>query len=297
LSGGPKPSPGGKGKGIERRSPNRPKFVAGWRKTIGCDSAEATLDTAAQQIDCIDIWLAHPDSLLRAHSCLKLLTEQDWGSLGRIRDTAVRHSAMAARVLLRLGLSRAVDHQIAPSEWQFRTTARGKPVVADTLPEIKFSVSHVDQLAVVAICPHLEIGVDVESVDQNVSEDVVSGFSHLDEQIPLRGLLPRQKIREFIRLWTFKEAYTKMVGAGHSLKFDTINFLLDPVTLESTGQDRKKPSPMQFESIYVSVEHSLYHVSLAIERQEGRDLPTEVRIISLAEPKGVRGSSCVPVGN
>jgi phosphopantetheinyl transferase len=283
-----------KGMTIERRSPNRPEFVAGWRKTIGRNPSEAELGPDAQQIDHIDIWLAHPDCLLRAHSCLKLLTQEDWAVLGRIRDTSIRQSAMATRILLRLGLSRAVDRRIAPADWQFKTVAHGKPTVADDFPEIKFNVSHVDRLAAVAISPHLEIGIDVESVDQNVSEDVVAGFSHSDEKTALRNLLPRQKVREFIRLWTFKEAFTKMIGTGISLDFNTIQFMLDPVQLESVGDSRKEKRSTHFESIYVSIEHSLYHVSLAIEHPEGRWLPTEVRIISLAEPKGASVPSCAP---
>jgi phosphopantetheinyl transferase len=275
-----------KGVTIERRSPNRPKFVAGWRKTIGRNPSEAELGHDAQQTDRIDIWLAHPDSLLRAHSCLRLLTQEDWSVLGQIKDTSTRQSAMATRILLRLGLSRAVDRRIAPADWQFKIVAHGKPAVADDFPGLRFNVSHVDRLAAVAISPYLEIGIDVESVDQNVSEDVVAGFSHAGEKTALGKLLPRQKVREFIRLWTFKEAFAKMIGKGIALDFNTIQFVLDPVQLESAGDAKKEKQSTHFESIYISIEHSLYHVSLAIEHPEGCWLPTEVRIITLAQPNG-----------
>jgi phosphopantetheinyl transferase len=282
---------------IERRSPNRPKFVVNWRKNIEPQAAEAERTRRPRALNYIDIWLASPERLLRAHSCLRLLTRDDWASFDRIKDGSSRHNAMAARILLRLGLSQSVDRRIAPGDWKFKTGAHGKPILADALPNIRFSASHTDQLAAVAISPHLEVGVDVESVDQNVSEKVVAGFSHPRETSELRDLMPRQKVREFIRLWTFKEALAKLIGTGMSLDFDAVQFTLDPAQLASTGEPpasaaREETNYRQthFESIYVSVEHFLYHVSLAVAKpNDDRWVPTEVRVITLSEPgAGVR---------
>jgi 4'-phosphopantetheinyl transferase len=272
----------------DRRSPNRPKFSEGWRKTIESDVVPTVSE---DEVDHIDIWVAHPDSLLRAHSCLKLLTDDDWIPLREIQNAAIRHSATAARILLRLGLSRAVDREVAPSDWAFERSEHSKPTVSKDFPKINFSVAHVDELSVVAVSRNIEIGVDVESVDQNVSESVIAGFSHADEQNAVRDLLPRQRVREFLRFWTLKEAYTKMLGVGHSLDFDTIKFVLDPLALKSAGGVAKTKMPPQFESFYIPVDHGLYHVSLAIEHPEQRAASTEVQIISLAKPKGVAGAT------
>ncbi|HTZ74229.1 MAG TPA: hypothetical protein VMB47_09940, partial [Candidatus Aquilonibacter sp.] len=154
---------GTRGGQVERRGPNRPKFVQSWHKTITPQASEAEAPQA-QQLDHIDIWLAHPDSLLRAHSSLRVLTPEDWTTFDRIGDSSTRHCAVASRILLRLGLSRAAGHQIAPGAWRFKTVAHGKPAVADNLPDLKFSVSHTDRLAAVAISPHLAVGIDVEGV-------------------------------------------------------------------------------------------------------------------------------------
>jgi 4'-phosphopantetheinyl transferase len=271
---------------VERRSPNRPNFSEGWRKTIRRHASATRRGPSADHVDYIDIWVAHPDSLLRAHSCLQLLTDEDWTSLGLVQNPAIRHSAMAARILLRLGLSRTVDREIAPADWKFATTQGRRPIISEAFPGIHFSVSHVDELSAVAISRTLDVGIDVESVDQNVSDGVISGFSHSDEQEDVRALLPRQKAREFIRLWTFKEAYTKLIGLGHSVDFNAIKFVLDPVKLKSPGDVPKQKMPPQFESFYVSVRHGLYHVSLAIEHPERRCGSAEVQIISLAEQMG-----------
>src|SRR6266851_2754495 len=193
----------------ERRSASRPLFIEGWRKPVGLRFAAVSQESSLNRIQ---IWVAGTDGLLRAKSCLQLLTDKDWVSLTRIAEPANRNSAISARVLLRLGLSKAINRTVAPAEWDFSVTAQQRPVVANGLPQVHFSVSHIDQLAVVAISPSLNIGIDVESVDQNVTENVMAEFCHRDEQRSVQDLSSLQRIREFIRLWTLKEAYTKMMG-------------------------------------------------------------------------------------
>jgi 4'-phosphopantetheinyl transferase len=279
--------PGGEGAGLvaqprlERRSPHRPKFSKGWRKTIEAERASPASVEAANRVDHIEIWAAHPQSLLRAHSCLKLLTDDDWFGFQQIQDAAIRQSATAARILLRLGLSHAVGRDVAPSAWTFERTEHNKPVVSNGLPQVNFSVTHVDELSVVAVSTTLEIGVDVESVDQNVSDGVMADFSHADEHDAVRDLLPRQRVREFLRFWTLKEAYTKMRGVGQALDFDSIKFVLDPLALKAAGDLSQSAMPPQFESFYIPVGHGLFHVSLAIEHPEQRSASAEVQIISL----------------
>jgi hypothetical protein len=179
---------------IDRRSPTRPRFVKGWEKKLRSKLAEAQAASApiAEPSGHVDIWVANPDELLQAKSALSVLGEIDWLSLNRIRDPSVRRSAVAARVLLRIGLSWAADHKLVPSDWRFDTPALSKPLVADGQPQIHFSISHVDQLVVVALSPTLDVGIDVECIDQNVSDAVIAEFSHLDERHAVGGL-PRRR--------------------------------------------------------------------------------------------------------
>lgn len=259
--------------------------MAGWRKPVGSRFVSVSGDSSGCPANSVEIWVADTDGLLRAKSCLRLLTEKDWASLNQIRNPANRNSAIAARVLLRLGLAKATDRAVAPAEWDFSVTAQQRPVVAAGLPPVHFSVSHVDQLAVVATSPHLNIGVDVECVDQNVAENVMAAFSHRDERRSVRALSEVQKTREFIRFWTLKEAYTKMMGAGHALDFEMIRFTLDPIALTS-APGGATDAPTHFESFYVSLKHTLFHASLAIEQPARRGGATEVQIISLVDSAG-----------
>jgi 4'-phosphopantetheinyl transferase len=282
---------------VERRSPTRPTFMEGWHKELvrKLAKAQTASPSTVAATGRVDIWMANPDALMRAESCLTLLSVNDWTALNRIQDPSSRRSGIAARVLLRIGLSQAADHKVAPSDWRFGTTAHDKPIVADGLPFIHFSVSHVDQLAVVAISLTLDIGVDVECVDQNVSENVIAEFCHLDEHHSVGGLPRPQEIREFIRLWTLKEAYTKMIGLGHTLDFKAIKFTLDPIDLKSADADEKASGPTQFETFYVSYKHVLFHASLAIRHPAMSAGATELRLVSLVNSEGKEAASAAPL--
>ena len=85
------------------------------------------------------------------------------------------------------------------------------------------SVSYADQVVMVAIGRNVKLGVDVELIDQPIEDKVVDDFCHATETQTLQSLPQPRRSRSFIQLWTQKEAYTKMLGVGHSLDFDSFN--------------------------------------------------------------------------
>jgi len=277
----------------DRRSPDRPQFIEGWRKAI---RRKVTQSRTALPVEMavsghIDIWIAGPDQLMQAQSSLALLSEDDWVLVNRNQDPGRKRAAIAARIILRIALSRAARHTVRAGEWRFVVGANGKPAVAPDQPQIHFSVSHIDQLVAVAVSAEREIGLDIECVDQNVSPDLIAGFSHVDEAHSIGGLPRPREIREFIRLWTLKEAYTKLTGAGHTLDFKSIQFTLDPVRLE-TPEDAEKGAT-QFENFYISNKHLLFFASLAIRHPPHDRFMTEVQIISLANAES--GNAAMPL--
>jgi 4'-phosphopantetheinyl transferase len=291
---GPQKKKGGR---VERRSATRPRFVEGWRKDVQRKVHEANEAPALELTPTarIDIWMAAPDALMKAESALALLSDEEWHAINRIDDPANRRSVIASRVLLRIGLSHAAGHAVEPSAWRFTVDDRGRPVVAEGLPRINFSISHLDPLVLVAVSADLEVGIDVECIDQDISPDVVAEFSHLDEHHSVGGLPRPREIREFIRLWTLKEAYTKMVGTGHSLDFKSIKFTLDPVRLSSIAGKREGEGATQFENFYIGNKHLLYHASLAVRHPAGDPGITEVVIISLADVTGTPSNYAAPM--
>jgi phosphopantetheinyl transferase len=232
-------------------------FSESWRKVITPDRPQDADLRYVDQKSSVCLWLSRVDTLLHAHELLKMLTDDDWNTLARLRTRAARNSTMAAKILSRLGLSQMVEWRIAPQDWHFQTTPLGKPVISGPLPQISFSISHADTVIIVAASPKLQLGVDVECIDQDLEESIVADFCSLRERAILLRYRQPQRTREFIRLWTRKEAYAKLLGCGHSIEFSSIE-CLDP-------QQRAR-SPIHLESFCFSVGHSLYHASLAVEK-------------------------------
>jgi tetratricopeptide (TPR) repeat protein len=110
---------------VERRSPTRPVFKTGWRKALArAFTSEESPAAATDDVARVDVWLANPAALISARSCLTVLSPDDWAAINRVRDPNARRSAIASRVLLRIGLSKAVEHKVPPTEWRFTEEAR-----------------------------------------------------------------------------------------------------------------------------------------------------------------------------
>lgn len=276
----------------ERRSLTRPRFVESWRKVIEPDWKREPCNDGRNLGEKlrVAVWVARTKSLLNAHSSHKILTVDDRSAHSRLQTRATRDCAIAAKLLLRLCLSQTVQRRIEPCEWHFQRTLLGKPRISSYLPNINFSVSHADAVTVVAVSSSLNLGIDVESVDQELTGNVIAGFCSPKEQTLLQGLPRSQRAREFIRLWTQKEAYTKLLGCGHSIEFSSIECL--PDTLQ---EGTEANTSIHFESFYVPVDQSLFHASLAIEKSN--DASVDIRLINVLGPAGKNPASPIPIMN
>src|SRR5690348_3987748 len=143
----------------DRRSPDRPRFIEGWRKAVRRKVADARRSppVAPAPTAHIEIWIANPDHLMPAQSALALLSEDDWALINRNQDPVRKRAAIAARVVLRIALSHMAGHKVRAGDWRFVVTEKGKPSLAPGLPPIHFSVSHLDKLVAVAVSVEREI--------------------------------------------------------------------------------------------------------------------------------------------
>jgi len=282
----------------DRRSWTRLRFVRGWQRTITAEREENTDARAAVETSRVSVWVAPTDSLLKARSSFKVLTDDDWTILGQLRAQTNRNSALAAKILLRLGLSQVVDRRVEPRDWEFQRTPLGKPLISKAPPGLNFSVSHADSVTVVAASTSVNLGIDVELIDQDVPEGMLGGFCHPQERAVLQRLKPSQKSREFIRIWTEKEAYTKLLGSGHSIEFSSIRS--SHGGLVSTSERDAKAgldagseigSAICFESFFVSEGSSLFHVSLAIETPRPRIDSIDIQLIDVVGPDRIESWS------
>jgi 4'-phosphopantetheinyl transferase len=285
----PSPLDGSGPQCLERRSPTRPLVVPGWRKTLPARRSCPRSELPGEQREPVEIWIARTDSILKSRSSLQLLTDEDWRYLGRLKVAAARHSAMAARVLLRLALSHLTEHRVPPREWTFRRTVNGKPILLDRT-DINFSVTHVDEIAAVAVTAGPGLGIDIESVDQDLSGSHLATFLHPSEHAALEMLRGPCKSREAIRLWTTKEAYTKLLGLGHELEFARLNLMDGSIRDDAAAG----AAGVILEGFYASFGYALYHAALAIDAA-GNAAPLELQIVNVVAP-GERGEVwCAPI--
>ena len=257
----------------DRRSPTRPRFIEAWRKSIRCGREREVEDTERA---CVSVWIARTEILSRARHINALLSSDDREAVYRLRAPAARESALAAKVLLRLGLSQTVKRRVTPTEWRFDRTLFGKPLMGAGLPDIKFSVSHTDAVVAIAASAAVNVGVDIELIDQAVAEETIAEICHADEQSALRQMHPQQRLREFIRLWTEKEAYTKLVGRGHSIDFR----LLRSTRYRPPNAAGSSNAP-HFESFFVTAGFSLYHAALAVETPIANCRSVDIELIDV----------------
>ena len=258
-------------------------FVESWRKQIG-RSRNASGSASSRQAR-VEIWIAPVGSLIRHRDPAAVLTSEETLQFNQIRVASARDSTIAGRMLLRIALSDAIGGRLAPRDWRLRTSPSGKPEITEDLPQVHFSVAHTERLAVIAVSPELPLGIDAETLEQTVESNVASDFCCPGERAALQMLPPHQSTREFVRLWTLKEAYVKLTGLGAAIDFSSLGFSFD--SLHSThapplGQELQ----VHFETMFVANGHGLSHVSLAIGLPRSASVCAELQVMTLAREPG-----------
>ena len=110
-----------------------------------------------------------------------------------------------AYALLRSGLRE--DYGIE-DELRFAYSPSGKPSLAGH-PELHFSLSHCPR-AVACVISGAPVGIDVEEIQY---DDALARTVLGDSEYASVATSGRRDV-EFTRLWTVKESYLKMIGAG-----------------------------------------------------------------------------------
>ncbi len=128
-----------------------------------------------------------------------------------VEDERRRRIAAPGRLRLLLGRYLGWD----PAELRFRNGPKGKPYLEGEPPVLQFNLAHSGELALAAVHPELEVGVDVERRRRGIAAGgIAEKFFSPAEAAGLRGLEGAEREEEFYRIWTAKEAFVKAQGAG-----------------------------------------------------------------------------------
>jgi 4'-phosphopantetheinyl transferase len=139
------------------------------------------------------------------------------------RRFAVGRARLRHLLASRLGVQPdAVDFVLGP---------RGKPALSPRFADsdLRFNVSHSEDVAVYAFSRGREIGVDVEAVrGLRDADDIVARFFSRRENETYRALDLRDKVPGFFNCWTRKEAFVKALGDGLHCPLDRFDVSLAP---------------------------------------------------------------------
>jgi 4'-phosphopantetheinyl transferase len=175
----------------------------------------------------VHVWYRATDALgvHDIHGAVEQLSPEERARYARFRFPRDQRDYAAAHALLRTSLSRYA--LVAPESWRFHEAPGGKPslVLEDGTPRLSFNLSHTRGLVACAITGGSDVGVDVESVERDVTHAVAERFFSDSENAGLRQCATAAlRARRFIELWTLKESYVKAIGKGLSHALDSIVF-------------------------------------------------------------------------
>jgi 4'-phosphopantetheinyl transferase len=166
--------------------------------------------------------------------------DEPWGLLAADeRDRAMRFVRLCDRnhfTLARALLRQFLGHYLhcPPAQITFSYTPQGKPLLANPHPQtIAFNLAHSQSIALFGFAElpapsQPLLGVDIEQIrPMSEPEKLAQRFFAPSEYQALMQVPSEQRLTQFFRYWTGKEAYLKATGTGLSYGLDQV--VLKPV--------------------------------------------------------------------
>jgi len=170
-----------------------------------------------------------------------VLSEDEIERVHRYRFDADRRRFAVCRAALRAILASYLH--VAAGEIVLATAANGKPHL-DSRHEsdLRFSVSHSHDLALIALARSHEVGVDVEHIREIPGMDgIIRRYFSPGEARALDPLPDHERHRAFFLIWTLKEAYLKGCGDGLARRLDAIDMKIPVDDQPAPFQVRDRP--------------------------------------------------------
>ncbi|MCL2511507.1 MAG: 4'-phosphopantetheinyl transferase superfamily protein [Bacteroidales bacterium] len=158
------------------------------------------------------------------NDCISLLGKVEQQSIGRTRKEKDKIDKILGWTLCRMEAS--LRYGVHPAEIRIGFHEKGKPFFPD-FPDFKFNITHGGNIIAVAFCDGHEVGIDVENADRSVNLMIAERYFAPSEVDFLQKTPTQQRPRAFLRLWTVKEAYLKMIGTGLSRPLNSFEIQYD----------------------------------------------------------------------
>ena len=176
----------------------------------------------------IHVWLAQP-AAVDLSSADRILAAEELKRRDGMSHARRRRGFVAGRVLVRSLLTRYGDRPAA--DWCFELNQHGRPnLVAEQQRalDLRFNLSHTNDLLVCAIARGRDVGVDIENVNRRSrTTEIADRFFSTSEVAALRAVPKTEQRERFFTYWTLKEAYIKARGMGLAIPLGSFSFALD----------------------------------------------------------------------
>uniref|UniRef100_A0A4U6U1L4 holo-[acyl-carrier-protein] synthase n=1 Tax=Setaria viridis TaxID=4556 RepID=A0A4U6U1L4_SETVI len=175
----------------------------------------------------VHVWYLLPDELNDASQLkmyMDLLSPSERKAALAMNGEKLQKGAVLSRALVRTTLSRYC--KVDPRSFEFKKNKFGKPEILWQPDDnrmgwpLHFNISHTSSLIACGVTMDTPIGIDIEEKKRKTKKNFLSlarryftpsEVDYLDK-IPD----PDAQQKEFIKLWTLKEAYVKALGRGFS---------------------------------------------------------------------------------
>lgn len=178
----------------------------------------------------VHVWFARLDRTpARLARMRTVLNAEETARADRFLMDVHRNRFIAARALLRDLLAGYLGQP--PQAIRFAYNQWGKPALAPGLAtlDLRFNLSHSQDLAMYAFVLEREVGVDLELIRSEVAnERIAENFFAPAEVAALRALPREHQAEAFCNCWTRKEAYVKARGRGLSIELKSFEVSLIP---------------------------------------------------------------------
>ncbi|VAW82727.1 hypothetical protein MNBD_GAMMA14-1346 [hydrothermal vent metagenome] len=173
------------------------------------------------------VWFVTPESVcdpVILQRCHALLDAQERRQFARFFHADDSHRYLISHALVRSVLSYYAD--VAPSSWCFEKGQHGRPeIVSDSLPHLRFNLTHTTGMAACIVTLNDDCGIDAEQLcirsnAQGVAERMFSALE-LKQLMRYEG---RAFLEYFYECWTLREAYVKARGIGISFPTRQLTF-------------------------------------------------------------------------
>jgi 4'-phosphopantetheinyl transferase len=164
--------------------------------------------------DIVDVWEApHSGPDDDAERLFDLLSGFEQIRAKRFVDTRGYRQYVISRARMRQVLAHYTG--VPAAEVHFTIVGDGKPALSDRRHDIFFNNTHSGELGLIAVTRGREVGIDMERFrDIERARRVSKRFFTAEEHASLIALEGDEMVREFLSIWTRREAGTKARGAS-----------------------------------------------------------------------------------